>query len=121
MDHSSAHLTEFTADPTPAKTVASKFTHEQKELSFGKGENHMHNKEQHQQAEYYKQLGEVIRQYDEVILFGPTDAKVELFNILKENHLFANIKIEVKSTDKMTEHQQYEFVKDHFSKKVITV
>jgi len=115
MDHSSAHLMEFT-DTIETKTIDSKFTHEAKEQSLDKSENLMHNKEQHQQSEYYKKLGEIIKNYEGVILFGPTDAKVELFNILRADHLFAKIKIEIKQTDKMTEHQQHAFVRDHFSK-----
>ena len=52
MDHSSAHIMEFTVDPIETTTLESKFTHEEKELSIGKSENVMHNKEQHQQREY---------------------------------------------------------------------
>jgi hypothetical protein len=117
MDHSSAHLMELTTDPIETKIVASKFTHDEKEHSLGKSEHLMHNKEQHQQSEYYKKLGEVIRNYGEVVLFGPTDAKVELFNLLRKDHLFENIKIEVKQTDKMTENQQHAFVLNHFHAK----
>jgi hypothetical protein len=116
MDHASAHVMEFTTDPIETKTINSKFTHDEKEHSLSLNENLMHNKEQHQQGEYYKKLGETIRNYGEVILFGPTDAKVELFNILKKDHLFSNVKIEIKQTDKMTENQQHAFVKDHFSR-----
>lgn len=117
MDHSSAHLIEFTGDSGESKTIESKFTHDVKEHSLGKSEHLMHNKEQHQQGEYYRKLGEVIKGYDEVILFGPTDAKVELFNLLMEDHLFANIKIGFASTDKMSENQQLAFVREHFSKR----
>jgi|ERR1017187_1290465 hypothetical protein len=117
MDHSSAHLMEFTKESGESKTIESKFTHDVKENSLGKSEHLMHNKEQHQQAEYYRKLGEVIKEYDEVILFGPTDAKVELFNLLIDDHLFANIKIGFAQTDKMTENQQLTFVKNHFTKK----
>lgn len=116
MDHSSAHLMEFTTDPIETKTIESKFTHEEKELSLTKSENLMHNKEQHQQSEYYKNLGEIIKNYDEVILFGTTDAKVELFNVLRADHRFAKIKIEIKQSDKMTENQQHTFVREYFSK-----
>ncbi len=115
MDHSNAHLMEFTTDPIETKTLESKFTHEEKEQSLGKSENLMHNKEQHEQATYYKELGEIIRNYKEVLLFGPTNAKVELFNTLKTDHRFADIKIEVQSADKMTENQQHAFVREHFS------
>ena len=116
MDHSSANLMELTIDPIETKTIESKFTHQAKEQSQSKSENLMHNKEQHQQSEYYKKLGEVIKNYEEVILFGPTDAKVELFNTLKADHHFEKIKIEIKQTDKMTENQQHAFVREYFSR-----
>ena len=115
MDHSSAHLIEFTTDPMETKTIESAFTHEVKEQSFSKGEHLMHNKEQHQESGFYKKLAEIIKGYEKVLLFGPTDAKTELYNILKADHHFEKIKIEVKPADKMTEHQQHAFVKEHFS------
>jgi len=115
MDHSNAHLMEFTIDPMETKTLSSDFTHQDKENSLERSESHMHNKEQHLHAEYYRKLGEVIRHYEEVILFGPTDAKTELFNLLKGDHLFGKIKIDVQQSDKMTENQQHAFVRRHFS------
>lgn len=116
MDNSTAHIIEFGQETAEINIIHSKFTHEEREQSLSKGENRMHNKEQQFQAEYYKELGETIKNYEEVMLFGPTNAKVELMNILKEDHHFDNIKIEVKSADKMTDNQQIAFVKDHFSK-----
>ena len=116
MDHSNAHIMEFTTDPIKTTVLSSDFTHQDKENTLERSENQMHNKEQHLNAEYYKKLGEVIRKYEEVILFGPTSAKVELYNLLKANHLFSKIKIQVEQTDKMTENQQHAFVKHHFSK-----
>ncbi len=116
MDHASAHLMEFTKEAGESKTIESDFTHQAKEESQHKSENVMHNKEQHQQSEYYKKLGDTIRNYDEVLLFGPTNAKAELLNILRADHRFEKIKIEVKHSDKMTENQQHAFVKEYFSK-----
>ena len=49
MDHSTAHLIEFTAEPTETKSLVSKFTHQEKEESIGKSEQLMHNKEQHEE------------------------------------------------------------------------
>ena len=91
MDHSNAHLMEFTSDIKTAVLV-SEFTLDDKENKFDKGERRMHSKEQHQQSEYYKRLGKVIRNYEEVLLFGPTKAKDELANLLKEDHLFEKVK-----------------------------
>ena len=119
MDHSSARLIEFSMDSAESKTLNSTFTHEEKEKTLGKNEYLMHNKEQHQQAGYYKKLAESVKGYDEVVLFGPTDAKVEFFNILKKDHHFDNMIIEVQDAGKMSENQQQAFVRDYFSKKII--
>jgi ADP-heptose:LPS heptosyltransferase len=116
MDHSTAHLMEFTVDPIETTTLELSLTHQEKEESLGRSEKLMHNKEQHQQADYYKKLGEMIRNYGEVVLFGPTDAKVELFNRLSADHRFAKIKIDIQQTDKMTENQQHAFVKEFYTK-----
>ena len=115
MDHSSAHLMELTNDVITTKIVKSEFTHEVKEHSLSKGEGHMHNKEQHQQASYYKKIGDAVKDCEEVVLFGPTNAKNELHNLLQADYNFKNIKIEVKQADKMTENQQHAFVKHHFN------
>jgi hypothetical protein len=121
MDHQNAHIMEFTTDPIATTTVESKFTHQEKEQTLGRSENLMHNKEQHEEGDYYKELGEIIRNYNNVVLFGPTDAKIELLNVLRKNHRFADIVIEVKSADKMTENQQHAFVKEYFSKRLFLI
>ncbi len=116
MDHASAHIMEITTAPMETNIITSKFTHEEKEDSLVKSERLMHNKEQHEEKGYYKQLAEIIVNCSHVLLFGPTDAKVELLNILKADHRFADIKIEVKQADKMTDKQQQAFTEDYFSK-----
>jgi len=115
MDHSNAHIMEFTVDPIETTTIESTFTHQIKEDTLEKSEHLMHNKEQHQQAAFYKKISDVIKYYDNVILFGPTEAKVELFNILKADSAFTKTNITVKQTDKMSENQQHAFVKEHFA------
>lgn len=115
MDHSSAHFMEFTAWELDKGRVATEITQSGKEGGQGKGENLMHNKEQHQQAEYYKRLGEKIKDYDEVLLFGPTNAKAELVNTFKNDHHFDKIRIYIEQTDKLTGHQQLAFARTYFS------
>lgn len=115
MDHSSAYLIEYPIGPIE-EIVTSKFTREEKEQSLSKSEHLMHNKEQHEQAAFYKQLGDAIKNYEEVLLCGPTDAKQELYNLLREDHLFKNIKIDVEPADKLTDNQLHAFVRAHFSK-----
>ncbi|HEV7230437.1 MAG TPA: hypothetical protein VGO45_03850 [Bacteroidia bacterium] len=114
MDHMNAHLIEWTTPAMETKTISSKFTHEAKEHSPGQSEKLMHNKEQHEQKDFYKHLGEAIKGYDQVLLFGPSDAKSELLNLLKADHQFAKIKFEVKTADKMSDKQQHAFVKEYF-------
>jgi stalled ribosome rescue protein Dom34 len=116
MDHSIAYLMEFTSKHFETETIESKFTNKVKNKSLAKGESLMHNKEKQQLLDYYKKIGEVIKNYKRIILFGPTDAKVELFDILSEDVRFLKIKIEIKNTDKMTENQQHAFVKEYFSR-----
>lgn len=113
MDHSQAHLIEY-AEPMVTKVVTSKFTDQERRESLERGEKTMHNKEQHDNSEYYNQIGQLIRNYDEVLLFGPSDAKTELWNILSKDHLFSNIKFKLIPTDKMSEQQEHDFVKDYF-------
>jgi len=114
MDHASAHVMEYN-DHIITNIILSDATHADKEKNLQKGESMMHNKEQQQQGEYYKSLGEAIKNCDDVLLFGPTDAKVELLNILKADISFSKIKIEIKQTDKMTGNQEQAYVKKYFS------
>jgi hypothetical protein len=113
MDHSNAYLMELTNDITVQRVVSELANHET-EFNFYKGEKLIHKKEQHLQLSYYKKIGDIIKKYQDVVLFGPTDAKNELLNQIKNDHLFEGIKIEVKNSDKMTEDQMQTFVRDYF-------
>jgi stalled ribosome rescue protein Dom34 len=115
MDHSHANLIEFSRESMETKVVESEFTAESKENSLGKSEHVMHNKEQHQQLDFYKKLSEVIRNYEAVLLFGPTDAKSELSNFLEADHRFEKISIKTQSADKLTEPQQHALVREYFA------
>lgn len=114
MDHANANLMEFNEGRMDTVVIHSKFTAGEKEESLKKNENLMHNKEQHAHGEFYKEISEAIKEYGSVLLFGPTTAKSELFNLVNKNPLFAHIKFDVKPADKMTEYQQYTFVREHF-------
>jgi hypothetical protein len=113
MDHSNAYLMELANDIVVQKVVSELSNHET-EFNYDKGEKLIHKKEQHLQLSYYKKIGDIIKKYQEVVIFGPTDAKNELLNKIKTDHLFEDIKIEVKNSDKMTEDQMKNFVRDYF-------
>lgn len=114
MDHANAHLMEFITDSIEIETIPSAFTHRQKEDSMRKSESLMHQKEQHQHLTYYGKLGQVIKHYNDVLLFGPTDAKAELLNMLRTDHAFDKINLITKPADKMTKNQRNAFVKEYF-------
>src|ERR1035437_5780940 len=83
MDHSNAFLMELTNDLIVTNTIVSESLNQKEEYSQDKHEKLIHKKEQHQQLNYYKKLGDSIRNYQEGLLFGPTDAQKELLNLLK--------------------------------------
>jgi stalled ribosome rescue protein Dom34 len=112
MDHSNAFLMELKNDAIVQSNVVSEFSHHESGNSFNNNETITHNKEQ--RSSYYKKLGDVIRNFQEVVLFGPTDAKNELLNLCEANHLFEKIKINVVSSDKMSANQMHTFVRAYF-------
>ena len=114
LDHSVAIFLELKDDAILHSSISSGFTRDDKELALRKSENLMHNKENQEQSHYYKNISNTIRNFQEVLLFGPTDAKSELFNLLKTNHFFNKKNIVVKGTDKMYESQMDEFVREYF-------
>lgn len=115
MDHTIAHLYEIKNKSITSNTLESIFLQSEKQ-NFGRDESLKQNTEQNQNLDFYKRLGEVIKGYGEVLLFGPTNAKKELHNILKEDALFNHIKFELETTDNLTENQMHAFVKEHFEK-----
>ena len=116
MDHSTANIMELLSNTTViSKSVESTPAFPEQVENLRMDESLMHNKEQNQYADFYKKLSYIINDYSEVLLFGPTDAKSELFNFLKDNRRFEKIKISVQPADKLTDNQQKAFVKDFFN------
>jgi hypothetical protein len=117
MDHSNAYLMELKNGAIVTDIVRSEFAQQDNGYYMRYHEKSYHNKEQQQQSDYYKKLRDFIKNYQEVVLFGPTDAKAELLNQLKGDHLFEKIKIEVQQSDQMNENQRQVFVREYFEKK----
>ena len=121
MDHAHAHLIEFSDKIKNTETVSLDFNHQDTDETLDRSESQMHNKQQQRQHGYYKKLAATIKDFTEVVLFGPTNAKSELFNFLRQNNLFNSIKIEVIHADEMSEKKQLEFVRDYFKKGYVTI
>jgi hypothetical protein len=114
MDHSHAFLMELKNGTILTNSVVSELSDHETDFNFYKGEKLVHKKEQYLQLSYYKKLGDIIKKYQEVVLFGPTDAKNELLNLVKTDYLFDDIKIELINSDKMVENQMQPFVREYF-------
>ena len=115
MDHSIAHLMEYKNNMIESETMEKEsFIREDEGINW-KNESLIQNKEQNDQSNYFKRLIDVIKNYDEILLFGPTDAKNELFNQIDKVQSLCMIKITMKTTDKMTENHEKAFVRDFFN------
>jgi hypothetical protein len=115
MDHATANLIAY-KDVLEGNTVDLVFTHSKNMASPSHGESGMNQKEHHLQEAYYKKIGAEILRYDNVLLFGPTDAKNELHNYLLKDHHFNEIIFKIKKADKMSANEQRAFVKNYFDK-----
>lgn len=84
MDHSTANLIHLNSQEKN-HSILSKFTNDTKEEALAISEKGMHNKRQQMHESYYKKIVKRILTYNHVLLFGPTDAKTELYNFLNED------------------------------------
>jgi hypothetical protein len=114
MDHFMANIIEYSNSAEAIKTIKSEFNHFEKEKILQKGESHLHNKEQDMQQKFYLKLRKELLNYDSVLLFGSTNAKTELLNILQADAKFSNVAFTLKNTDKLTDNEQIAFVNDCF-------
>ena len=113
MDYTTAELIDLNHQ-TNKKSIESDFTYETEKETLNRSESIMHNKEQQMNEAYYKELGDVILNYEHVLLFGPTNAKSELHNFLNKDLHYKDIQIDVEAADKMTDNEKQAFVRNHF-------
>lgn len=116
MDHNSAQIMELKNYSILSNTINSNNIKGDMPLN-GVDESLQQNTEQGQIDNYYKSLSTLIKGFEEVLLFGPTEAKTELFNLLKNDSHFNDIKIEVETTDYLTVNQMHAFAREYYKKK----
>ena len=114
MDHFAANIIEYITTAEAIKTIKSEFNRSEKKEILQKGESLLHNKEQDMQLQFYSKLREELLNYESVLLFGATNAKTELLNILQIDAKFLNVEFTLKNTDKLTDKEQVNFVNDCF-------
>lgn len=114
MNYSAAHIMEFSERPNEIGTIESKF--ESKFIKEkNKGEKYLYSLAKQCKADYFKKIASTILQYDKVLLFGPTCAKTELFDMLTEDHRFFKIEIFLEETGSLTLNQRNRLIHDHFT------
>jgi stalled ribosome rescue protein Dom34 len=113
MDHSTANLIDLESKKDN-HSIVSDFTFDTQEEALSRSENLMHNKRQQMHEAYYKKIAAVILKFEHVLLFGPTNAKTELYNYVNADLRFKHIKIETKAADKMTDNKKVAFVRNYF-------
>ena len=116
MDYTSAQIYENASGEYLLTTLESNFVMPVKQDVKLHSESLLHNKENQTDQAYFKDLIELIKGYDEVLLFGPTKAKTALYNRIKADPKFNKIYIETHDADKMTSKQILAYIKDFFSK-----
>ncbi|MFN3755130.1 hypothetical protein [Flavobacterium sp.] len=110
IDQSSANLIELTIDILEKKSTNS---FEEKQTQEN-DEKHIEFRESHLQNYYFKKISEYILYYNEVLLFGTSNAITKLFDMISYDNRFYNINIAIKPTDRLTYQQQNDFVSDFF-------
>ncbi|MDP4587404.1 MAG: hypothetical protein NWS86_04425 [Flavobacteriales bacterium] len=64
---------------------------------------------------FYKEIGVEMLKSDHVLLFGPTNAKRELFSYVKQDLHFKDMEIDVEPVDyKLTKNEKLAFVREDF-------
>ncbi len=119
MDYSNAYVMEMMGDEIVTSEVTSDFTWEEKQHSFFRNEGLMHKKERQLVSDYFNKIGEKIMGSETVLLFGPGEAKNELFNLLTANPQFKHINIRVKTTDRLTGNQRKSFFKNEIHQTLV--
>lgn len=116
MDYTSAQIYENASGEYLMTTIESNFAQPVNQQGKQHSESLLHNKENQTDQAYFKSLIQWIKDYDEVLLFGPTKAKTALYNQIKAMPKFNKIYIETRDADKMSSNQMKVFVKDYFAK-----
>jgi Lhr-like helicase len=113
LDHSTAYLVVYN-DKIDTQIIELEVAHTNKMEVSHYSENGKHNKAQKLQEVYYQKISAEILKYESVLLFGPTDAKNELYNFFMKYNRPSNIKFTLLDAERMNKKEKIAFVKNHF-------
>ena len=115
MDHSNAFIIPFSDLVQMPQTITSGFTVQDKGKAPGRNKSQMLSLQQREKSAYHKNIAAAIQQSDEVFLFGPTDAKNDLFKMLREDRNFDSIPIEFYNSYRVTGSEEFAISENCFS------
>lgn len=114
LDHFSANIIGYSISAQVLHSIKSDFNQAERLKILQKGESHLHEKEQHLQLQFYKEISDQSVGFSIVMLFGPTTAKSELKTILSHDNRFSDAEVSLKITDKLNLKEQIAFVNNFF-------
>ena len=114
LDYTNAFFMELINKMIVSRNIKFEFKEKTINNSGNDGENIHKQFEHHLPSAYYLEICDIIRNYNRVVLFGPNEAKNELFNLLEFDHSFDTIKIQNENSEVMSEPEMHEFVKEYY-------
>jgi len=115
MDHAHAFLMELENGLIISRNIVSGWEDaQQKDKEDNDNTKFNSSEKKFLQSAFYKEISNIMRHYQQVVLFGPTDAKNELYNLVRTDHNFENTIIELKTTDEMSATDRQKFVVRYF-------
>ncbi|MCP9757490.1 hypothetical protein EGI26_20200 [Lacihabitans sp. CCS-44] len=110
IDEDSAHLIEFRK--LRVETVIIRARIKEKEKFLQPKEELID--DSNLQENFFKKISEQLKDFEEILVFGPDDAKQSFEKYLKMTILFADKNIILQIADKMTDNHKHAFVNKHF-------
>ena len=115
MDYSNAHIIPFSDIVQMPQTITSGYTIADREKAVGRGKSQVLCMQRREQLAYHKNIAAALLQSDEVFLFGPTEAKSDLFKMLREDRNFDATHIEFYNSYRVTGSEEFAISENCFS------
>ena len=116
IDHKKAVVVSASADGVTTKTLESEVEAHPRYAGQQDGGGEKKYEERHSQDldRYYDEITRQLTDADELLIFGPGEAKVELKERLRRSKTHSERTIAIETTDKLTDPQIVAKVKEHF-------
>ena len=114
MDETNALLMELYNHMIVSRNIIFKSKENEEFIEYNYSEPLISNDIEWHHSVYLKEISDIIKNYQQVLLFGPTKNKELLYKLLNADEQFKNIKIESIDTKKLTDFQIHNFVLDYY-------